>query len=135
VTIKTATITMNEAYVSQVTEAKVEIVKNQNSNPGTWQTKKCFELSFKSNYTASSDYQPFKLDSPPTCLKATEGLSVKCSLKPGSQDTIRFYFDSIVSDIAGFSSLTVYFTNFYTPYSSRNFKSITLKTFDDFECI
>jgi len=99
-----------------------------------WQVDQCFELLFTSPYDDPDVYYSFTDDLEPICTSATDGFTVECYKKAGTTDTLVFYFPAIDMDRRDRTSMSFSFTNFHTPWSSRDIDGIDLRTYTTKEC-
>lgn len=84
--LKSAQLQLEAAFVSQSTDATLEIFR-QNSGPD-WQTDQCFELFVSSPYLDSEIYKTFSDEQPPECTAVLAGIDVSCVKKAGVYDTL-----------------------------------------------
>lgn len=63
-----------------------------------------------------------------------DDIKLECQIKPGSFDTLQFWFTDIPEERRKDQVVWVDFTNFHTPWSGQTLRAIEIRYYSDKEC-
>lgn len=84
-------ISLENASVSQLTEAELELFRFSGGNP--WIANHCYELFVSSPYNDPTVYSTFLAGDAPVCEAVTEGVTATCTVS--RSDTLSLIFTEV----------------------------------------
>jgi hypothetical protein len=142
-----ASLDLKSTEVGIKTDAALSMTRLDSPRASKWETDKCFELFIWSPYKDWRSYKPFQGGAgiEPECYThtslggkkddGTEQMKVNCKVKKDDFWILQFYFTDIPAGMESRQVVNMMFTNFHTPWSGQNLKTIEIRYYDDKECV